>query len=212
MLHMAIMNYKNEYGSFPPCTGDLVTASRHVRKLFPRLAPAQASQQASYLQYLNTTPFSITAGVTPDTAIVVWLFGYNTDPLNPILSPLTGISVSGGILTATSTPPLLTRNKMYDFDRSRINISYQYCPKDSSGSPYILIMSNAYGAPASPTTHLGNYAAETSTTPTGTIFFNPDSFQILCAGRDGIWGPDSDDDLSNFWPGTRRDYLDSLRR
>jgi type II secretory pathway pseudopilin PulG len=40
-------------------------------------------------------------------------------------------------------------------------------------------------------------------------FFNPNSFQILCAGGDGIFG--TDDDLSNFWKGTRRDYLDSLR-
>jgi len=40
-------------------------------------------------------------------------------------------------------------------------------------------------------------------------FFNPNSFQILCAGVDGIFG--TDDDLSNFWKGTRRDYLDSLR-
>ncbi len=38
--------------------------------------------------------------------------------------------------------------------------------------------------------------------------FNPDTFQILCAGRDEIFG--NDDDLSNFWRGTRRDYLDSL--
>jgi hypothetical protein len=40
-------------------------------------------------------------------------------------------------------------------------------------------------------------------------FANPDTFQILCAGRDEIFG--NDDDLSNFWPGTRREYLDSLK-
>ena len=38
--------------------------------------------------------------------------------------------------------------------------------------------------------------------------FNPDTFQILCAGQDEEFG--TDDDLSNFWPGTKRDYLDSL--
>jgi hypothetical protein len=41
-------------------------------------------------------------------------------------------------------------------------------------------------------------------------FFNADTFQILCAGRDEIFG--NDDDLSNFWPGTRKDYLDSLNQ
>jgi hypothetical protein len=39
--------------------------------------------------------------------------------------------------------------------------------------------------------------------------FNADTFQILCAGRDEQFG--TDDDLSNFWPGTRREYLDSLK-
>ena len=58
-------------------------------------------------------------------------------------------------------------------------------------------------------------------------YYNPDTFQILCAGQDEIWlnedrnnndvldsGEDansngeldqSDDDLSNFWKGTRGD-------
>jgi hypothetical protein len=40
-------------------------------------------------------------------------------------------------------------------------------------------------------------------------FVNPDSFQILSAGLDGVFG--NDDDMSNFWKGTRKDYLDSLQ-
>jgi hypothetical protein len=39
--------------------------------------------------------------------------------------------------------------------------------------------------------------------------FNAETFQIICSGRDEIYG--TDDDLSNFWPGTRREYLDSLK-
>ena len=33
---------------------------------------------------------------------------------------------------------------------------------------------------------------------------------VLHPGRDGEFG--NDDDLSNFWPGTRKDYLDSLNQ
>jgi hypothetical protein len=51
-----------------------------------------------------------------------------------------------------------------------------------------------------------NTNAPAATTQT---FFNPDTFQILCAGYDEQFG--TDDDLSNFWPSTRQDYLDSLR-
>jgi hypothetical protein len=54
------------------------------------------------------------------------------------------------------------------------------------------------------------YQAELQVLPIGTTFFNADTFQILSAGRDEQWG--TDDDLSNFWPGTRKDYLDSLKQ
>ena len=54
-------------------------------------------------------------------------------------------------------------------------------------------------------------ARQAAQTPSGTAteFFNATTFQILCAGRDEQWG--TDDDLSNFWPGTRVEYERSLK-
>jgi hypothetical protein len=60
-------------------------------------------------------------------------------------------------------------------------------------------MRQTYAGDATPFTNFGSETNE---------WFNADTFQILCAGRDEIFG--TDDDLSNFWPGTRREYLDSL--
>jgi hypothetical protein len=108
---------------------------------------------------------------------------------------------------------------LFDFDQSRIN-SLTYFPTGKSGAPYIYIdssnyivsgtiplfthTSGTYFAHRVPTSAAGNF------TTVAQPAFNPDTFQILCAGRDEQFG--TDDDLSNFWPGTRRDYLDSLNQ
>jgi prepilin-type N-terminal cleavage/methylation domain-containing protein len=219
MLHMAIMNYKNEYGSFPPCYVPAYTgsdlASRHILRLYPR---------TSNIAYeLTGSPV-----LQPCNALMAWLGGYTPDAA----SPLKG---SGG------------RQKLYDFDQSRVastdNSSNTallasrlvYFPSSKPGAPYIYINSSAYGTtntdgtintPATfnvPTVYVASANSTETYTPTpstiqaepqqlatGVFYFNRDTFQILCAGRDEIFG--NEDDLSNFWSGTRKDYQDSLKQ
>jgi prepilin-type N-terminal cleavage/methylation domain-containing protein len=203
MLHMAIMNYKNEYGSFPPATDGSYAAGtpavKHLARLFPRVANVPAQ-------------FAGAAALTPFNALFAWLSGYTSDPTSPLL-------------------PATSKKRLFDFDQSRVT-SMQYHPSGKPSSPYVyipaseyntypyteaLIASNDYGAhfvppPKTPTalpsdsrawfTNLA-YAA-----PQNQDYANPDTFQILCAGRDETFG--TDDDLSNFWPGTRKEYLESL--
>ena len=120
------------------------------------------------------------------------------------------------------------------------NSRFVYYPSGKMNSPYLYLNNAFYGTRnangtvntpstfTAPATFVGTFPNITSgsmaTTPalagsfgpqlqvlaTGTFYFNPDTFQILCAGRDEVFG--TDDDLSNFWPGTRRDYLDSLNQ
>jgi len=70
MLHMAIMHYKNEYGSFPPCA-DLATARNDVRRIFLRTSNINAQ---------------VPAAPTPETSLYFWLQGYAKDPTAPLQS------------------------------------------------------------------------------------------------------------------------------
>ncbi len=68
--------------------------------------------------------------------------------------------------------------------------------------------SSKYGTPFSDGAN--TYTSQIQTLANGSqAFFNADTFQILCAGRDEVWG--NDDDLSNFWPRTRREFEDSRK-
>jgi prepilin-type N-terminal cleavage/methylation domain-containing protein len=229
MLHMAIMNYKNEYGSFPPCydtaptaapdgSGKLTSvAQKHLQRIFPRCTTVSGTAG----QFRDSVP------LTPVNSLVAWLSGYSDDPANPL----------------TATP----RAKLFDFDQLRLgstdNTNTQslkrsrlvYYPSGKPASPYIYINSSAYGTtnsdgtvntPASfnvPIVYVSTANGSTPFTPTpstispesqvladGSFYFNRDTFQILSAGRDGEFG--TDDDVSNFWKGTRKEYLDSLRQ
>jgi len=208
MLHMAIMNYKNEYGSFPPLvTGGLAIsgtdpASRHLLRLFPRMSgTAAAAAQIRNLSFLNTgtTPLSGLNPITPSNALPMWLYGFTNDPTQPVF-----------------VSPTTPRRKLYEFDVARLsNIGsgavFYHIP-GKSNVPYVYINAASYGPIGSPTPYIigsGTYRAQIQTLPTGPVFFNADSFQVLCAGRDEQFG--TDDDLSNVWPGTRREYLDSLK-
>ena len=166
LLHMAMMHYKNEYGSFPPCSSGIASSQpgpRHIRRLFPRTSATYA-------------PAAGTPSTTPANALVGWLAGYSKDPTNPLSE---------------------TRVKIFEFDQNRVSntapTTGQFHPRKKPGSPYIYIDNANYGTPV--TVGANTYTANATD--------KPDTFQILCAGLDETWG--TDDDLSNFWKGTRGD-------
>jgi hypothetical protein len=109
---------------------------------------------------------------------------------------------------------------MYYFPSKKPSSPYVYIKNGSYGTfsagvitgstPYVLTSGTySVGTTTYPLT-TATYFAQIQSLPSGsTQFFNPDTFQILCAGRDEVFG--NDDDLSNFWPGTRQEYADSLK-
>ncbi|MFM6127786.1 MAG: type II secretion system protein [Sphaerospermopsis kisseleviana] len=197
LLHMALMNYQSEYGAFPPCADPLFTSgsytnggpsAKHLRRLFPRCADAA-------FQLNNTNKPGSPVRMSPTSSPILWLSGFTTNPVSPLV-------------------PGPARVKLFEFDKARITAEpVTYYPSGSKGSPYVYFDSASYGTPQSPNTFTDDasnvYSPETAVFTSGTEFFNATTFQILCAGRDGKWG--SDDDVSNFWQGTRREYQDRLK-
>jgi hypothetical protein len=215
MLHMAIMNYKSEYGSFPPCFDSLTLSGtgpvgRHITRTFPRCTSGSAASQLVNLLNPVGGPAKNPTFIVPTNAISFWLSGYTADPQLPL------------------SPPG-SRQKLFDFDVSRVDpVAGVYFPSGKPGSPYVYINRSQYGSSWPPAAFSYVAGGRSITIPANAYFahrvpplgstdfavgaqpaFNADTFQILCAGRDEQFG--TDDDLSNFWPGTRREYLDSLK-
>ena len=229
LLHMGIMNYKNRFGSYPPCqsncqrnpavspgklNGDNM-ARMHLSRLFPRCDssqdPSGSTAQDQFYVIKNTNKEdddedgqidnieeNYWNAISPLDSLTFWLAGYTSNPANPLLA--------GGV-----------KESLYDQDDSRYDaVTGAYYPAGKPNAPFIYIDASNYGLPAAPTVFTyrdidnieqkqpipgGPYKAEQK--KSGGPFYNPGKVQILNAGLDEQW--DTDDDLSNFWKGTRGD-------
>jgi type II secretion system protein G len=217
LLHTALMNYKNEYGSFPPanmqglCTNTGVLNVRHpvykhLVKIFPRLSEPTSGANS---------PYQAMAQMSPAQALVFWLQGFYQNPEYP----LTNQGASG------------TRKKFFDFDQTRLYAASPYTfdgtgqsfyprndptappsgiahpvyftPHPQSGTPYVYFDNRCYDTPGQdavyfavsrngPTSRAVPYL--TSLPPAEA---NPswsqwhmlgDTFQLIAAGADGSFG------------------------
>lgn len=120
MLHMALMNYKSEYGSFPPtdmnglwmwaATPPRVNpnhvAYKHLVRIYPRMA--ERTQDAPN----GESPFKYMAQMSPAQALVFWLRGFYPNQEYP--------------LTNGSWPPQGTRKRLFDFEEGRLYAASSY--------------------------------------------------------------------------------------
>ena len=110
MLHMAMMNYKNEYGSFPPANMQGLWASnqvnkshavyKHLVRSYPRLNEATSGA---------TSPYLAMSQLSPAQALVFWLYGFYENPEYPLTNS-----------PDPSNPIPGNRKKLFDFDESRL--------------------------------------------------------------------------------------------
>jgi prepilin-type N-terminal cleavage/methylation domain-containing protein len=216
MLHVALMNYKSEYGSFPPAnmsglwncqTNKLNTghaAYKHLVKIFPRIAedPSAAGEYPKL------------ATMSPAQALVFWLSGFYQNPEYP--------------LTNQGAPG--SRQKFFDFDESRLyaasvyfvnctRVAQTFAPRgspeaasmspypvyftghQSAGLPYVYLDSRCYSnAPVDvfyqavstqgDATRAYPYfnAFPPSNGTWGQQHMNADTFQLIAPGKDGTYG------------------------
>jgi len=196
MLQMAMMNYRNEFGSFPPAAsltaGQNDPAVKHLRRLFVRCPNPVAQLQS----VLGNQP------ITPANSLGFWLSGYTGSPEFPLS-------------VANSAP----RRSLYNFDRARLDTtSFQYRLSHAGETPVLYIDNARYmdvdgSSVAGQTIYVwrnDSMFAPRTTPPeslksnTNQTVFHPDSFQIISAGRDKEFY--TDDDISNMWPGTWGDW------
>jgi type II secretory pathway pseudopilin PulG len=197
MLHMAIQNYKNEYGSYPPCVDVTVATTgagagvRHLRRLFAR-CPNPQVQLRNALTVNGTT-----INLTPNNALSVWLSGFTGDSVNPL-------------------DPLSNRKRLYDFDQIRVSqANGQYKAPYSQSTPYVYFDSSRYADidgqtinDAGVTVSFTVWRNSQNPKNPAALPLHPDTFQIISAGLDGEFF--TDDDLSNMWPGTWGEYKTNL--
>lgn len=123
LLHMALVNYKNEYGTFPPAdmrglwNGNAVNQShaayKHLQRIFPRISEPTNTGKAS--------PYYWMAQMSPAQALVFWLQGFYDNPQYPL---------TNGILLTDMNPRSGesngSRKRLFDFDDTRLFAASAY--------------------------------------------------------------------------------------
>jgi prepilin-type N-terminal cleavage/methylation domain-containing protein len=129
LLHNALMNYRQEYGAFPPAdmrglwngnTDTVNTAHpvfKHLQRAFPRLnEPGLTTATAP-----NQSPYYYMAQMSPAQALVFWLQGFYDNPAYPLTNgqPLSATVVRTGDANGS-------RKKLFDFDDTRLYSATPY--------------------------------------------------------------------------------------
>jgi len=230
MLHMAMLNYQSEYGVLPPAfdstfsgnpagrykpTGE---AARHLRRLFPRCSNVVGQLDDAFMGPAGRVQLH------PRNAVVLWLRGFTVDLTSPLVPDPGRVRLydfdRARIVPETleyhpagskDSPYLYVDAPHYFYVDSDTDFRYRAQDLTRPGAQFVPVQPLDYKPPGEPDSWYFTYDALDTLRTTGrsTEPFNIDTFQILCAGRDGVFG--TDDDLSNFWPGTRGEYLESLK-
>jgi prepilin-type N-terminal cleavage/methylation domain-containing protein len=226
----AIEAYRKDKGDYPPSFRDAAALERHLRKCYPKMAPAEwgvffsmtngvVNRDANGVPIWKTTSPAGSPLIDEGEALVFWLGSTFVDARYPF--------TANGNNNAD-------RKSYYDFDRRRLvnddNDAYpSYRSNHAKETCYLYCDARFYDELADfANTNYGFAFAETSTTPeavcrpywsdevnpkapTGATLdrdkllpVNPTSFQILCAGLDGNFGYlETDADVKRFVSGTR---------
>lgn len=203
-LSGAVEAYKNDKGDYPPNFRDCTVFLRHVRRCYPKIDPAHLNQfiqvvwdDTSYNATTNIPPNTVVPIVDEGESLVFWLRNVEGDVRYPFKL------ATGG----SSTSP----KRYYQFDEKRlIDLSAEdgdddgfpsYRAAYSKQSCYIYCDSRTYawhldfdGTPSNTfaTAEEGNCGnVRPYFQDAGTVYMNPTTFQILCAGQDGEFGSSS---------------------
>ena len=204
-LSGAVEAYKQDKGDYPPNFRDYNVFIRHVRRCYPKIDAKAGGHLDQFIGVVWGSSYSQDipppAGAIPEIdegeSLVFWLRNVEGDVRYPFKL------ATGG----TSTSP----KRYYQFDEKRL-IDAPAEDGDNDGFPsyraayskqscYIYCDSRTYawhldfdGTPANTfaTAESGNCGnVRPYFQDAGTVYVNPTTFQILCAGQDGMFGSSS---------------------
>jgi prepilin-type N-terminal cleavage/methylation domain-containing protein len=218
LLHIALMNYKNEYGAFPPAnmaglwTGSQVNQQhpvyRHLVRAFPRIREPTSG---------NSSPYFAMSQLSPAQALVFWLRGFYENPEFPLTNNLTNkgqrrklfdfdesrlYGVVGAYVHGGSAHQSFVARKDLGHDSPEYDYPVYFTGLPRSGLPYIYFDSRCYDVENSDFVYsamsLGggeiSFARPyfTSAPPMKPLWsqrhVNSDTFQLIAAGLDGNYG------------------------
>ena len=202
-LSGAVEAYKNDRGDYPPNFRDYNTFIRHVRRCYPKIDTSHLDQFIAAVwgsSYSQASPPSAAATPNMDEgeSLVFWLSRTDGDSRYPFKDVFTPGSATARKVYYQFDEKRLVDDTTEDGDNDGLN---SYRAAYSKQSCYIYCDSRTYavhldwssGAPPFATAESGNCG---NVRPyfqdgTGTVYMNPTTFQILCAGQDGVFGSSS---------------------
>lgn len=165
-LELALQEYKSAYGEYPPSTQDEVKS--HMRSC-----------------HQNSVAANDPTGVTPETALSIFLGSRNSDPTAPFKLNDNG----------SKTAPL------YEFDKNRLEDDGSYLPRKCT-QPYVYYRATITGGKTSYTGAVNGCSAYKDENGN---YYGEGKFQIISAGFDNKYGSGGEvksgmkaDDLDNI--------------
>ena len=205
-LDMACKAFKEKLGDYPPDFADVdrVKAKADVVRFIARAFPRCTRLPINFQNAATDLP----AEYNPGTALAFWLggdrdadgnfIGFSADPSNPF-----DVDAVGAPLT-TKCPSRI--QPFYDFNRERmVAWTWQGCtpvpcrsywpqgttPESTTQGAGFFYFRNDNGNYATKGWLNVNRGAIRDGRVTGTVWLNPQSFQIRCCGLDGRWWSDA---------------------
>jgi prepilin-type N-terminal cleavage/methylation domain-containing protein len=227
----AIEAYKIEKGDYPPNFRDPQVFIRHVRKCYPKIDLKDLNwfftgSNGQLLTDENGNPkFNPERQLDEGEALVFWLSSTTTDPRHPLAA-----------VVLAGAAPTFKKYYDFDQSRletTDLDAFPSFKAKHSKDTYYIYIDSRSYDNSADeiiavntnpPQFRFAGAFAEGNFTDGGTLnpgtesmvrpygddtgkkAMNPTTFQLICAGQDGLFGEDPDPAAAKLFP-SGTDYM-----
>ncbi|MCI0358188.1 MAG: type II secretion system GspH family protein [Planctomycetaceae bacterium] len=219
-LHKAIESYRVKHDDYPPNFRDFNAFMRHVRKCYPQVTPAHLNAVIIAVWGSNPPMANVPPAIDEGESLVFWLYLVDNDKREPFKAILSATP----LLAAGSSEHLYPFKEERFIDGSDTDVMPAYKAIYSGESAYLYLDSRSYDDLTDYSSTLNAaqaldlpgagyarpYWSETRATA-GALTppdlrddykaMNPTSFQIICAGQDGLFGADATPISLRYFPG-----------